>query len=175
MISSRTASQRYLGQNQAESRLRGRTSSCTTTSDPIVRRNLRIHAGSGGFCASRGGSIGPDSAGIPQEIRSRCSRSTSDTTPSARAPANPADASTVSALDAAIEAQRCGLGGGHQCAQLLTSFAPAPISSCELGKGGLRGWGRRICVIEHSHLAEQLHALVHPVSHAAHGEARKEE
>ena len=39
---------------------------------PVVRRNPRIHAWIRGFRASRGGSIGPDSAGIPQEIRSRC-------------------------------------------------------------------------------------------------------
>jgi glutamine synthetase len=48
------------------------SSSSTTTSDPIVRQNPRIHAWIGGFRASRGGSIRSDSARIPQKIRSRC-------------------------------------------------------------------------------------------------------
>jgi hypothetical protein len=48
------------------------SSSSTTTSDPRRSPNPRIHAWIRGFRASRGASIGPDSAGIPQEIRSRC-------------------------------------------------------------------------------------------------------
>jgi hypothetical protein len=48
------------------------SSSSTTTSDIRRSPNPRIHAWIRGFRPSRGGSIGPDSAGIPQEIRSRC-------------------------------------------------------------------------------------------------------